>query len=85
MRVKPFTFTKTKRVKTEHKGISIDLTVKEAADLAAYLSVAATPDCRYNDLYDALSCFARENGVSSDLTPSLGTTIWCFKMKMVAE
>lgn len=35
MRVKDFTFKKTKRIKqvTEHRGICIDLTEQEAADL----------------------------------------------------
>lgn len=70
MRTKPFTFKKTERVKvvTEYKGISVDLTVQEAADLAAYLTPAMTPDCRFIPLLEALQAFIGANGgVKSDL------------------
>lgn len=69
MKTKTFTFKKTKRVKTvtEYPAISVDLTVKEAADLVAYLTPATTPDGRYQNLLDALRNFAREHGAVSDL------------------
>lgn len=82
MRTSEFTFKKTKRVKvvTEHAGISIDLTVQEAADLAAYLRPVGTPDCRYQPLYEAVSGFAKKHGAVSDLVPVMGTDPYCFRM-----
>ena len=69
MRASEFTFKKTKRVKVvvQYRAISIDLTENEAADLLAYLVPACTPDCRYQDLVDALRCFCDKTGVVSDL------------------
>lgn len=80
MRTKPFTFVKTKRIKTvtEHKGICVDLTVQEAADLAAYLKPAQTPDCRFTNLLNALEAFCEENNAKSDL--SNDPTQRCFRM-----
>lgn len=45
MRAKPFTFKKTKRVKTvtEHRAICVDLTEQDAADLRALLGAV---ECR---------------------------------------
>lgn len=72
MRTNSFTFKKTKSVKivTEYPAISIDLTVTEAADLAAYIRPASTPDCRFRELLYALKKFLWANGnPQSDLVP----------------
>jgi hypothetical protein len=85
MCIKPFTFKKTKRVKviTEHQGISVDLTVKEAADLVAYLAPASTPDCRFLDLLRTLRAFAEANGGKSDLEPARDRQDYAFRMEKV--
>lgn len=71
MRTKEFQFKKTKTVKpvTTHDAISIDLTVNEAADLHALISVAHTPNGRYLPLLAALANFTEKHGVTSDLEP----------------
>lgn len=83
MRTKEFTFKKTKRVKQveEHAAISIDLTVKEAADLVQYLAGAHTPDCRYQPLLDALRAFIiKYPEVKSDLVRDTRVTPYGFRM-----
>ena len=67
MRANEFTFKKTKRVKTvtEHQGISLDLTVTEAADLAELVGNCATGDKDCGnfmwDTYQALRAFVEKN------------------------
>lgn len=80
MRTKTFTFQKTKRIKVTEvtPAICVDLTVKEAADLVAYLKPANTPDSRFMPLLEALRAFTTEHGVKSDLKP--GDEVLSFRM-----
>jgi hypothetical protein len=69
MRTKPFTFTKTKRVKvtTEHPAISIDLTKAEAANLRKLLGRTSGPGSMglFSDLYEKLNEFAPDGDTIS--------------------
>lgn len=68
MRAKEFTYQKTKRVKTITKfnGISLDLTVQEAADLKELLGNVGTESLPaqqlFTGLYQELCNFLRKNG-----------------------
>lgn len=82
MKTKEFTFKKTKRVKvvSEYHAISVDLTVKDAADLVAYLAGAHTPDLRYQPLLDKLRDFVNKHGGVSDLVRDISATPYGFRM-----
>ena len=81
MKTKAFTFKKTVKTVKEFQGISVDLTVCEAADLVAYLKAAATPDGRFLPLLEALQDFTALHGGKSDLVAGKGAAAWaCFQM-----
>ncbi len=68
MRAKEFTYQKTKKVKTitKFQGISLDLTVQEAADLKELLGNVGTGSLPaqqlFTGLYQELCNFLRKNG-----------------------